>query len=80
MSLTLNYYLKVPKRENFSIVFLAQSEPIWICEVVTAEKIEFFYQLTPVFDGFGFLPHTECAVNKKKFEARPKLKVYGGCF
>jgi hypothetical protein len=29
---------------------------------------------------FGFLPHTECAVNKKKkFEARPKLKVGGGC-
>jgi hypothetical protein len=29
---------------------------------------------------FGFLPPTECAVNKKKFEARPKLKVGGGCF
>ena len=28
---------------------------------------------------FSFLPHTECAVNKKKFEARPKLKVGGGC-
>jgi hypothetical protein len=28
---------------------------------------------------FGFLPHTECAVNKKKIEARPKLKVGGGC-
>jgi hypothetical protein len=27
---------------------------------------------------FGFLPHTECAVNKKIFEARPKLKVGGG--
>jgi hypothetical protein len=29
---------------------------------------------------FGFLPHTERAVNKKKFEARPKLKVGGGRF
>ena len=28
---------------------------------------------------FGFLPHTDCAVNKKKFEVRPKLKVGGGC-
>ncbi len=28
---------------------------------------------------FGFLPHTEYAVTKKKFEARPKLKVGGGC-
>ena len=28
---------------------------------------------------FGFLPQTECSVNKKKFEARPKLKVGGGC-
>jgi hypothetical protein len=29
---------------------------------------------------FGFLPHTEGAVNQKKFEARPELKVGGGCF
>jgi hypothetical protein len=30
---------------------------------------------------FGFLPHTECAVNKKqKIEAGPQLKVGGGCF
>jgi hypothetical protein len=28
---------------------------------------------------FGFLLHTEFAVNKKKFEARPKFKVGGGC-
>jgi hypothetical protein len=44
----------VPKRENFSIAFFAQSEPIWICDVGTSEKIEFFYQLTPDFDGFWF--------------------------
>jgi hypothetical protein len=42
-------------------------------------KNQIFYQLTPDFDGYWFLPHTECAVNKKKFEARPKLKVGGGC-
>jgi hypothetical protein len=29
---------------------------------------------------FGFLPHTEGGVNKKKFETGPKLKVDGGCF
>jgi hypothetical protein len=46
--------LKVPKRENFSIAFFAQSEPIWICDVGTSKKIEFFSQLTPVFDGFWF--------------------------
>jgi hypothetical protein len=29
---------------------------------------------------FGSLPHTECAVNQKKFESRPKFKFGGGCF
>jgi hypothetical protein len=47
-------YLKVPMRENFSIAFFAQSELIWICDVGTSKKIEFFYQLTPDFDGFWF--------------------------
>jgi hypothetical protein len=46
--------LKVPKRENFSIAFFAQSEPIWICDVGTSKKIEFCSQLTPDFDGFWF--------------------------
>jgi hypothetical protein len=54
----------VPKRENFSIADIAQSEPTWICDVGTAKKIEFFYQLTPDFDGFWFF--AACAVNKKK--------------
>jgi hypothetical protein len=48
------YSLKVPKREIFSIAFFAQSEPNWICDVGTSKKIEFFYQLTPDFDGFWF--------------------------
>ncbi len=68
----------MPKRENFSIADIAQSEPTWIGDVGTAKKIKFFYQLTPDFDGFCFF--AACAVNKKKFEARPKLKVGGGCF
>ncbi len=46
--------LKVPKHDNFSITFFALSEPIWVCDVGTAKKIEFFYRLTPDFDGFGF--------------------------
>ncbi len=44
--------LKVPKHENFSLAFFALSEPIWACDLGTGEKIEFFYQLSPDFDGF----------------------------
>jgi hypothetical protein len=44
----------VPKRENFSLAFFALSEPIWACDVGTAEKIEIFYQLTADFDVFWF--------------------------
>jgi len=29
---------------------------------------------------FGFLPHTECALNNFFFIGRPKFEVYGGCF
>ncbi len=47
-------YLKVPKRENFSLAFFALSEPIWAYDVETAEKIEIFYQLTADFDVFWF--------------------------
>jgi hypothetical protein len=28
---------------------------------------------------YGFLPQTECPVNKKKIKVRPKLKAGGGC-
>ncbi len=31
-------YLKVPKRENFSLAFFALSEPIWVCDLGTGEK------------------------------------------
>ncbi len=72
--------LKVPKRENFSLAFFAQREPTWVCNLGSGEKIKFFIKW-PLFSMvFGFLPHTECAVNQKKFEARPELKVGGGCF
>jgi hypothetical protein len=46
--------LKVPKRENFSLAFFAQSEPTWVCDLGSREKNRIFYQMTPVFDGFWF--------------------------
>jgi hypothetical protein len=46
--------LKVPKRENFSIAFFAQSEPTWVCDLGSGERNRIFYQMTPVFDGFWF--------------------------
>jgi hypothetical protein len=42
--------LKVPKRENFSLAFFAQSEPSWVCDLGSGEK----NRMTPVFDGFWF--------------------------
>ncbi len=36
------FCLKVPKRENFSLAFFALNEPIWVCDLGTGEKIEFF--------------------------------------
>jgi len=46
--------LKVSKRENFSLMFFALSECIWVCDLGTREKKRIFYQLTPDFDGFWF--------------------------
>jgi hypothetical protein len=57
--------LKVPKPENFSIAFFAQSEPIWICDEGTSKKIEIFSQLTTDFDGFGFFA-AYCVCGKPK--------------
>jgi hypothetical protein len=68
--------LKVPKRENFSLTFFALSEPIWVCDWETGEKVDFFYQLTPDFEGFGYLPHTECAVNENKIWSYAKIKCW----
>jgi hypothetical protein len=46
----------------------------------TGEKNRIFYRLTPDFDGFWFFAaYWVCGKQKKKFEARPKLKVGGGC-
>jgi hypothetical protein len=57
----------VPKHENFSTAFFALSEPIWVCDVGTAKKSNFFYRLTLISMVLGFLLHTECAVSKKKY-------------
>ncbi len=35
--------LKVPKRENFSLAFFAQSEPIWVCDLGSGEKNMYAY-------------------------------------
>ncbi len=43
--------LKVPKRENFSLAFFAQSEPIWVCDLGSGKKNRFFYQMIPDFEG-----------------------------
>ncbi len=57
---------KVPKRENFSLAFFTLSEPIWVGDLGIAKKIRFFITLPLISIVFGFLPHTECAVSKKK--------------
>jgi hypothetical protein len=56
----------VPKRENFSLAFFALSEPTWVCDLGSGEKIEFFIKWPLISKVYGFLPHTECAVSKKK--------------
>ncbi len=56
----------MPKRENFSLAFFALSEPIWVCDLGTGEKIDFFISWPLILIVFGFLPPTECAVNKTK--------------
>jgi hypothetical protein len=39
--------LKVPKRENFSLAFFAQTKPIWVCDLENKIKIKIFGRLTP---------------------------------
>jgi hypothetical protein len=39
--------LKVPKRENFSLAFFAQTKPIWVCDLENKIKKIFFGRLTP---------------------------------
>ncbi len=34
--------LKVPKRENFSLMFFALSKPIWVCDLGNGKKSNFF--------------------------------------
>ncbi len=68
--------LKVPKRENFSLAFFALSEPIWVCDWGSGKKIDFFIQWSLISKVYGFLPHTECAVNKKKILSKAKIKSW----
>jgi hypothetical protein len=35
-------FLKVPKRENFSLAFFTLSEPIGVCDLGTGTKIDVF--------------------------------------
>ncbi len=61
--------LKVPKHENFSLLFFELSEPIWVCDLKTGEKNRIFYQLTPDFDGFWFFAtYWVCGKQKKNLE------------
>jgi hypothetical protein len=59
-------FLKVPKHENFSLAFFALSEPIWVGTKELVKKFDFFIRWLLILIVFGFLPHTECAVNKNK--------------
>ncbi len=61
---------KVPKRENFSLSFFALSEPIWVCDLGTGEKIEFFINWPLILMVFGFLPHTECGLRVESANIR----------
>ncbi len=66
--------LKVPKRENFLLAFFALSEPIWVGDLEKKKKI--FFSIWPLISiVFGFLPHTECAVNKKKIQLGQNVKL-----
>jgi hypothetical protein len=37
----------VPKRENFSLAFFAQTKPIWVCDLENKIIKKFFGRLTP---------------------------------
>jgi hypothetical protein len=40
-TLKITIYLKVPKRENFSLAFFALSESIWVCDLGSGKKNRF---------------------------------------
>ncbi len=66
--------------EFFARVFCTKRTHLGMWLRVWGKK-SIFYQMTPVFDGFLFFAaYWVCGKPKKKFEARPKLKVGGGCF
>jgi hypothetical protein len=65
----------MPKREHFLLAFFTLSKPIWVCDLGTGKK-------NLSVDPFWFLLFGANWVGgkQKQFEARPKLKVVGGCF
>ncbi len=69
----------MPKRENFSLAFLALSEPTWVCDLGSGKKNQFFYQIIPDFEGLLFSCRILSVRYIKKFLVRPKLKVGGVC-
>jgi hypothetical protein len=69
-------FLKVPKHENFSLAFFALREPIWVGDLGNDPKKTFFFLWPMISMVFGFLPHTECAVNKNKVWSKAKIKSW----
>ncbi len=41
---------------------MTPSEPIWVGDLGTEAKNDFFYDLAPDFDGFCFQLHAECPI------------------
>jgi hypothetical protein len=53
----------MPKRENISLAIFTLIEPNWVDGLGAGGKNRF---LPLILIVFGFSPHIECAVNKKK--------------
>jgi hypothetical protein len=51
--------------EFFWVAFFALSEATCVCHLGSGEKNRIFIKWTLISKIYGFLPHTECAVNKK---------------
>ena len=59
-------YLKVPKRENFSLAFFTLSEPIWVCDLGTGTKIDVFINCPLISKVFWFFAaHSVCGKKEK---------------
>ena len=65
--------------EFFARVFCSKRTHLGMWLRVWEKNSTFFIKWSLISKVYGFLPHTECVVNKKKILVRPKLKVGGGC-